>query len=104
MRYENSQVFIAVEWDDPSGELNVYLGPRPRKGQRAAALSLNDALRMEEASARRMPFQVSDENRLEPFLEELATELRTHAARHWMVTECAFGVWKRSELDNRRRT
>ncbi len=82
LRYENSQVFVAVEWDARSGELNVYLGLRPKKGQSAEAFSLNDLLGMEQAgnTGRNMPFQVAEESRLEPFLEELATKMRTHAA------------------------
>ncbi len=32
LRYEDSQVFVAIEWDDRSGELNVYLGLQPKKG------------------------------------------------------------------------
>ena len=82
LRYESSQVFVAVEWDARSGELNVYLGLQPKKGQRAEAFSLNDLLGMEQAGNPdgNMPFQVADESRLEPFLEELATNLRAHAA------------------------
>ena len=82
LRYENSQVFVAVEWDARSGELNVYLGLQPKNGQRADAFSLNDLLGMEQAGspASNMPFQVADESRLEPFLEELATKVSIHAA------------------------
>jgi hypothetical protein len=81
LRYENSQVFVAVAWDPP-GELNVWLGLLPRKGHRAEVFSLSDLLNMGQAgkSGGNMPPQVADESRLEPFLEELATKMRTHAA------------------------
>lgn len=81
LRYENCEVFVAVEWDARSGELNAYLGLQPKKGHRADAFSLNDLLGMEQAgNPGSMPPQVADESRLEPFLEELATKMRTHAA------------------------
>ena len=81
LRYETPQVFVAIEWDPFSGELNGYLGLQPRSAQRAEAFSLNDLLRMEQAikPSSGMPAQVVDEGRLEPFLEELATKMRTHA-------------------------
>lgn len=82
LRYETAQVFVAIEWDARSGELNVYLGLQPKKGERADAFSLGDLLSMEQMGkpSRTMPFQVADESRLEPFLKELATEMRAHAA------------------------
>jgi hypothetical protein len=81
LRYETAQVFVAIEWDARSGELNVYLGLQPKNGERADAFSLDDLLGMEQMGrpSRSMPFQVADESRLEPFLKELATEMRAHA-------------------------
>ena len=81
LRYENTQVFVAVAWDRP-GELNVWLGLRPIKGHRDESFSLSDLLNMEQVgkSGSNIPPQVADEGRLEPFLEQLARKMRTHAA------------------------
>lgn len=81
LRYESSQVFAEVSWDSRSGELSVYLGLQSKKGQRADAFSLNDLLAMEQAglSGANAAFQVAEEDRLGPFLEELATKTRIDA-------------------------
>jgi hypothetical protein len=83
LRYETAQVFVAIEWDARSGELSAYLGLQPKNGERADAFSLSDLLSMEHEGrpSRKMSFEVAEESRLEPFLKELATEMRAHAAQ-----------------------
>jgi hypothetical protein len=81
LRFETAQVSITVGWDRLSGELEVFIGLRPKKGEREDAFSLTDLLRMEgkEALERKMPFQVADESRLDPFLQKLSADMRVYA-------------------------
>jgi hypothetical protein len=80
LQYETAQVFVAVEWDSRSGELNVFVGLQPRKDQ-ADAFSLTDLLAMEgvDVPERRMPFQIAEESKLRSFLDKLAEDMQVHA-------------------------
>jgi hypothetical protein len=81
LQYQTAQVFVTIEWDARSGELNVYLGLQPKPAKSRDAFSLSDLLRTEGVAVpeRKMPFQVAEESRLEPFLEKLAEDMRAHA-------------------------
>jgi catechol 2,3-dioxygenase-like lactoylglutathione lyase family enzyme len=80
MRYETNRVFVTVEWDPRSGELNVFFGLQPTQGE-PGGLALGDLLAMEgvDVSERRMPFQVADEAELRPFVRKLAEDMRNYA-------------------------
>jgi hypothetical protein len=79
MRYESSRVFVAVEWDPRSGELNVFFGLQPTRGE-PDRIALGDLLGMEavDVPERRIPFQVADEAQLRPFVTNLAEDMRNH--------------------------
>jgi hypothetical protein len=81
IRYETDRVFVAIDWDPRSGELNAFLGLQPTKGEQPDGFSLTDLLRMENVDVpeRNMPFQVADETQLGPFLTRLAEDIRAHA-------------------------
>jgi hypothetical protein len=81
LRYETAEVLVTIEWDARSGELNVFFGLQPRKGEQPDALSLRDLLGMEgvDVPERTMPFQVAEESQLRPFLDKLAEDTRVHA-------------------------
>ena len=81
LQYETDRAFVTIDWDARSGELDVFIGLQPKKGKRQDAFSLTDLLRMEDVKVpeRKMPFQVAEENRLGPFLEKLAEDMRTHS-------------------------
>lgn len=74
LQYETAQVFVTIEWDARSGETNVFVGLKSKKGEPPDAFSLSDLLGMQDVDVpeRKMPFQVAEENRLGPFLEKLA--------------------------------
>jgi hypothetical protein len=81
LHYETEQVFLTVEWDRRSGELNVFVGPQPTKGEPPDPISLRDLLStmgVNEPEAK-TPFQVAEEHRLGPFLDKLAEDTRVHA-------------------------
>lgn len=80
LQYETDQVFVTVEWDSRSGEINVFVGRQPRNDEPRDAFSLRDLLAMQDVQVpeRTMPFQVSEEGRLGLFLEKLAEDIRTH--------------------------
>lgn len=81
LQYESDQAVVAIEWDPRSGELEVFTGLLPKKGEPQEMFSLSDLLNMQgvDAPRRRMPFQVADEGGLAPFFEKLADDTRTHA-------------------------
>jgi hypothetical protein len=81
LQYETAQVFVTVEWDTRSGELNVFIGLQPSIGEAGHAFSLTDLLAMEgvNVSERRAPFQVAEESKLGPFLDKLGEDLQAHA-------------------------
>jgi hypothetical protein len=81
LKYSTPHAFVKVEWEQRSGELNVFLGLQSSGDENGEPpFSLTDLLRMEHtASSSAQPFQVSDVRRLEPFLEKLAEDTRAHA-------------------------
>jgi hypothetical protein len=81
LQYESAQTFVTIEWDARSGELNVFTGLQPKKGEVRDSFSLRDLLAMEnvEVSERNMPFQFADETKLGPFLDRMAENTRVHA-------------------------
>lgn len=81
LQYETAQVFVTIEWDARSGETNVFVGLKSKKGEPPDAFSLSDLLGMQDVDVpeRKRPFQVAEENRLGPFLEKLADDMRVHA-------------------------
>ena len=81
LRFETESVFVTVTWDRRSGEINEFIGLKPRKGGERDRFSLSDLLAMERADLpeRKMPFQVADESRLGPFVERLAEDTRAFA-------------------------
>jgi hypothetical protein len=80
--YESDQTLFSIEWDVRSGELNIFVGLKPRKGEKRDSFSLSDLLRMEgvDAPESLQPFQVSEEERLPAFLGRLAEDTRVHAS------------------------
>jgi hypothetical protein len=80
LQYKTDKVFVTVEWDPRSGEINVFIGRQPRNDEPRDAFSLRDLLAMQDVRVpeRRMPFQVSEEGRLGPFLEKLAEDMRKY--------------------------
>lgn len=83
VRYESDQVFVVVEWDARSGELQVFFGLQPGQGGARDAYSLTDLLSMQgvDVAERRAPFQVAEESRLQSFVERLAEDTRCYAQR-----------------------
>ena len=81
VRYETGKVFVEITWDRRSGEINEFIGLTPRKGECEDGLSLSDLLAMEGADRpeSKMPFQVYDNHRLQPFVEKLAEDTRAFA-------------------------
>lgn len=80
LQYETTQVFVTVEWDIQSGELNVFIGRQSSKAEPGNAFSLTDLLSMEGVNApNKQPFQVAEQSKLRPFLDELAEDLQMYA-------------------------
>jgi hypothetical protein len=81
LQYESTQTFVTIEWDARSGELNAFIGLQARKGELRDAFSLRDLLAMENVDVpeRKMPFQVADETKLGPFIDQMAEDTRVHA-------------------------
>jgi hypothetical protein len=81
LRYETDRAVVTIEWDARSGEMNVFIESQPRKDEPRDVFSLSDLLAMEDVDVpeRKMPFQVTDEDRIGPFLEKLAEDTRIHA-------------------------
>ncbi len=81
LQYETSRVIATIEWDARSGELNMFVGLQPRKGEARDAFTLTDLLAMDgvDVPERKTPFQVADESKLRPFLDKLAEDTRVHA-------------------------
>jgi hypothetical protein len=80
-RYETAQVFLTVDRDPRGGELNVYIGLQPKKGEPRDDFSLTDLLAMEgvDAPEARRPLEVFDQSKIGPFLERLAYDTKTYA-------------------------
>jgi hypothetical protein len=81
LQYETARVIVTIEWDARSGDMDASVGLQPGKGERQDAFSLSVLLGLQGADLpeRKMPFQVAEENRLGPFLEKLADDMRAHA-------------------------
>lgn len=81
LQYETDRSVVIVEWDNRSGEINVFIGLQPKKGEQQEAFSLSDLLNMQnvEVPERKMPFQIADEKRLAPFLKKLSEEMLFYA-------------------------
>jgi hypothetical protein len=81
LQYESDQSAVVVDWDSRSGELNVFIGLRPKTGEPQHLFPLSDLLAMQgvDGLERNTPFQIADENRLAAFLENLAEETQKHA-------------------------
>src|SRR5262249_6775540 len=81
VQYQSDRVFLAIEWERRSGELDVRVGLRTESDRPADLFSLSEILCMGDVdvSERSMRFRVGDEARLRPFIEALARDLRVHA-------------------------
>lgn len=81
LEYETALSFVTIEWDSRSGELNLYVGLKPKVGDPRDAYSLTDILAMENVDTpeRRRPFQIAEESRLGPFIEKLAEDTQAYA-------------------------
>jgi hypothetical protein len=79
LRYESPSSVVVIDWDARSGELEAFVGLRSSAGQSQDMYSLTDVFGMEGVPDRKMPPQVADENRLQPFVGRLADDLRVHA-------------------------
>jgi hypothetical protein len=80
LRYESAQSVVDIVWDARSGELEAFVGLRPQTGLAKDTYSLMDILGMEGAPPdRKVAVQVADENRLQPFVDQLAEDMRVHA-------------------------
>lgn len=79
LQYESTSSVVVIHWDVRSGELEAFVGLRSSAGQPLDVYSLTDVLGMKAILDRKMPLQVADENRLQPFVDQLADNLRLHA-------------------------
>ena len=79
LRYESASSVVVIDWDTRSGELEASVGLRSSGGQPQDMYSITDVLGMEGVSDRKAPAQVADENRLKPFVDQLAEDIRAHA-------------------------
>lgn len=79
LQYESDRSFVVVRWEGRSGEIDASVGMLPRTGRAQDEYSIADVMGLDGVpDAERNPSQVADETRLGPFLEKLATALRTH--------------------------
>lgn len=82
LQYESDRSFVAVRWDHRSGELDAWIGLSPRTDRSEDEYAIADVMGLDGVpDSDRTPSQVADEARLVPFLEKLATALRTHGNR-----------------------
>lgn len=79
LRYESLSSVVVIDWDARSGELEAFVGPPSSQGKAQDMYSLTDVLGMEGVPARKMPPQVAEESRLQPFVDRLADDLQAHA-------------------------
>jgi|SRR5882672_426632 len=79
LRYESVQAVVDIVWDARSGELEAFVGQPSSTRRPQDTYSLTDVFGMEGVPDRKMPPQVADENRLQPFVDQLAGDLRAHA-------------------------
>lgn len=82
VRFQSAGSIVCVVWDERSGELNVYLSPL-RSAPDEKPYSLCDLLAMEgkDLIEAKEPFQVSEQERLRPFLRQLAEDVRKYATK-----------------------
>jgi hypothetical protein len=78
LRYESPNSVVSIYWDARSGELEALVGLRSSAGQQQDTYSLTDVVGMQ--GTRTQPAQVADESRLQPFVDQLADDLR-HCAQ-----------------------
>lgn len=98
--YQSEAVSVAVRRDPRDGEVDVYFAPHPNNER--TEHSLTALLALEGIARERRPFQVYDESLLGPFLEKLAAETQTVAARLLQGDRMAFrrlAVFGKAELD-----
>lgn len=79
LRYESSNSVVVIDWDARSGELEAFVGLQSSAGSPQDMYSLTDVFGLEGVPDRKMPPQVADENRLQPYVGQLADDLRAHA-------------------------
>jgi hypothetical protein len=80
--YQSAQSLVCITWDKRSGELDVYFQPQPH-AEVDSPFSLRDLLAMEGVNVpeAKNPFQVSEQDRLHPFLTRLACDVDEHATK-----------------------
>ncbi|SFW11666.1 hypothetical protein [Nitrosovibrio sp. Nv17] len=80
-QYETDKCIVIIKRDIRSGGLEVFVGPRLEINQTQNLYSLTDILDMQGVLPRnrRMSFQIADEKRLRPFVDQLAREVEAHA-------------------------
>jgi hypothetical protein len=80
LEYRSDGVSVNIGWERRSGELTMLLEER-RDGRKVDAFMLEDLLAMQNqvSTLGSRPFQVADEDKLQPFLRQLGDELREHA-------------------------
>jgi hypothetical protein len=79
VQYESGKSFVVACWDSRAGELDAFVGLLPRTGRAQDEYSLADVMGLADAPASDCKLaQVADEGRLGPFVEKLASDLRSH--------------------------
>lgn len=83
--FQSSESMVCIVWDERSGELEVYLRSL-RGAPDEKPYSLRDILALESRSLSeaREPFQVSDQERLRPFIRQLAEDVSKYASKALM--------------------
>lgn len=81
LQYENQIAWVTIEWEPRSGEMNVLFGVKPKTNKPYDSFELNDILELEDIDLpeRYKPFQMANENELEPFIKKLADDTRIYA-------------------------
>jgi len=79
--YRKGRIFVTIDWSPKSGEIEVFIGPQKDIDDQNESYSLTDILRMEGVFDERinLPFQVPHENKLTPFLRQLAEYVESYA-------------------------
>jgi len=77
--YESHRASVDVIWDARSGELDAYVGLLPRTGQSHETYSLADVRGVDGVPESELRTPQVAEDRLGPFVQKLAADLRTHA-------------------------